>query len=80
MIINTVDNPEGKKYLHKEKQIRVLALRGGTLALLDMMAGDVNTLKTWSENKIFEAISDNDSPFWFLPEYGIWACIIRLRL
>jgi hypothetical protein len=33
-----------RSYLHKEKQIRILALWGGPNALLDVVGFDINTL------------------------------------
>lgn len=58
-----------KKYLHEEKQIRVLALRGCTLALLDVMAGDVNTLRR-GQQRIFEATDDDELTI--LVVAGVW--------
>jgi hypothetical protein len=35
-------------YLYEEEQIRILALRGCALAFLDVVVGDVDTLK-WDD-------------------------------
>lgn len=33
-----------KTYLNQEEEVRVLALGGGTLTVLDVLLGDINTL------------------------------------
>lgn len=35
---------KAKTYLDQEQEVRVLALRSGTLTVLDVLLGDINTL------------------------------------
>lgn len=37
---------EKKTYLDQEQEVRVLALGSGTLTVLDVLLGDINTLRT----------------------------------
>lgn len=41
-----LENDKKRAHLHKEQQIGILALGGGTGALLDVVLGDVDALRT----------------------------------
>lgn len=46
LVVCQVCGARQKTYLDQEQEVRVLALGSGTLTVLDVLLGDINTLKT----------------------------------
>ena len=66
----------GSTNLDEEKQIGILALRGSTSTLLDVVGGNVDTLKYQVSKATPPLAMTTSSPSWFLAGNGILLVVL----
>lgn len=66
----------GSTNLDEEKQIGILALGGSTSTLLDVVGGDVDTLKYQVSKATPPLATTTSSPSWFLAGNGILLVVL----